>query len=153
MKIAIGNDHGGVELKKHIVKYLEENGHEVINYGSDTNDRVDYPVYGFKVGEAVGKGLVDYGIAICKSAIGMSVACNKVKGVRCGAIYSVDDAKHAKHNDYINTIALNGKNISIEDNIKIVEAFLKAENNIADPTYLKRKNQIVDYENRGQYDC
>ncbi len=145
MRIAIGNDHGGVELKNELKQYLEEKGHTVINFGSDTNERVDYPLYGFKIGEAVGKKEVDYGIAICRSAIGIAVACNKVKGVRCGAMYNVEDAKHAKTNDYINTIALGGERLTLDEAKAIIDVFL-ATNALDDPVYLKRKNQIEAYE-------
>ena len=146
MKIGIANDHGGVELKFAVIEYLQSKGYEVVNFGSDTLDRVDFPIYAFKLGEALRDKSIDYGIAICKSAIGMSVACNKVKGVRCAAVYNMEDAKHAKRNDYINIIALSGENISTVDNIKIVEAFLNEENG-DDPAYANRRDQIVSYEN------
>ena len=76
MKIGIANDHRGLHMKQVLTKYLTNKGYDVINYGTDTEERVDYPKYGFILGEKVSKKEVDYGIAICGSAIGISIACN-----------------------------------------------------------------------------
>ena len=146
MKIGIANDHRGIETKQELTKFLTDKGYNVVNYGTDTSDRVDYTTYGFIIGEKVSSGEVDYGIAICGSAIGISIACNKVKGVRCGKINTVDEAIHGKERDFVNVIALSGTTPTSE-NIKIVEAFLKAEENTVDPVYKNRIDQIVEYEN------
>ena len=146
MKIGIANDHRGVETKQKLTEYLTNKGYNVINYGTDTEQRVDYTTYGFIIGEKVANKEVDYGIAICGSAIGISIACNKVKGVRCGKINNVEEAIHGKERDFINVVALSGM-APIEDNIAIVEAFLSAKENIVDPVYKKRIDQIVEYEN------
>ena len=98
------------------------------------------------LGEKVAKHEVDYGIAICGSAIGISIACNKVKGVRCGKVNTVEEAIHGKERDFINVIALSGI-APIEESIKIVDAFLEAKENNIDPVYKKRIEQIVEYEN------
>ena len=82
MKIAIGNDHAAVEMKNEIKAYLESKGHEVINFGTDTSDSCDYPVYGQKVAEAVASGQVEEGVLICGTGIGISLAANKVPGMR-----------------------------------------------------------------------
>lgn len=146
MKIGISNDHRGVETKQKLTKYLKDKGYNVINYGTDKEERVDYTTYGFLLGEKVASKEVDYGIAICGSAIGISIACNKVKGVRCGKINSVDEAIHGKERDFVNVIALSGST-PIEENIKIVEAFLSAKENMIDPIYKNRIDQIMEYEN------
>jgi len=146
MKIGIANDHRGLETKQKLTEFLIEKGYNVVNYGTDTSDRVDYTTYGFIIGEKVSSGEVDYGIAICGSAIGISIACNKVKGVRCGKVNTVDEAIHGKERDFVNVIALSGTT-PIEQNIEIVEAFLSAKENTIDPVYKKRIDQIVDYEN------
>ena len=146
MKIGIANDHRGIETKHNLTKFLTDKGYDVVNYGTNGEGRVDYTTYGFILGEAVAKNDVDYGIAICGSAIGISIACNKVKGVRCGKINSVEEAIHGKERDFINVIALSGTT-PIEENIKIVEAFLSAEENMIDPVYKNRIDQIIDYEN------
>ena len=146
MRIGIANDHRGIETKHELTKFLTDKGYNVVNYGTNGEGRVDYTTYGFILGEAVANNDVDYGIAICGSAIGISIACNKVKGVRCGKINSAQEAIHGKERDFVNVIALSGTT-PIEENIKIVEAFLRTEENMIDPVYKNRIDQIIDYEN------
>ena len=91
MKIGIGNDHAAVEMKNEVVAYLKEKGCEVVNYGTDIHESCNYPEYGEKVGRAVVAGEVDLGILICGTGVGISLAANKVKGVRavvCSEPYS-----------------------------------------------------------------
>ena len=106
MKIGIGNDHRGYKLKVELVEFLKNLGYEVINFGSDSEEAVDYPVYAFKVGEAVAKGEVDRGILICRTGIGMSIACNKVKGVRCAKVDNVEEAALTRIDNDSNVIAV-----------------------------------------------
>ncbi|MBE6139397.1 MAG: RpiB/LacA/LacB family sugar-phosphate isomerase [Firmicutes bacterium] len=146
MKIGITNDHRGIETKQKLTEYLNNKGYNVVDYGTNQEGRVDYTTYGFILGEKVAAKEVDYGIAICGSAIGISIACNKVKGVRCGKINTVEEAIHGKERDFVNVIALSGE-APIEENIKIVDAFLSAEENTTDPVYKNRIDQIVEYEN------
>jgi ribose 5-phosphate isomerase B len=146
MKIGIANDHRGIETKQKLTEYLTNKGYDVVNYGTNTEGRVDYTTYGFIIGEKVASHEVDYGIAICGSAIGISIACNKVKGVRCGKVNSVEEAIHGKERDFVNVIALSG-NTDIEENIKIVDAFLSSKENMEDPIYKNRIDQIMEYEN------
>ena len=146
MKIGIANDHRGVETKQKLTKYLTDKGYNVVNYGTNQAGRVDYTTYGFIIGEKVASHEVDYGIAICGSAIGISIACNKVKGVRCGKVNNAEEAIHGKERDFINVIAISGM-APIEENIKIVDAFLSAKENTIDPVYKARIDQIVEYEN------
>ena len=148
MKIGIANDHRGYETKQKLTEYLTNKGYTVVNCGSDSTDRVDFTDYGFKLGELVASGKVEYGIAICGSAIGISIACNKVKGVRCGKINSVAEAIHGKERDYINVVALSGEGVPYEENVKIVDAFLTTKYNLEDPEYFKRMQEICEYENR-----
>lgn len=150
MKIGIANDHRGLKMKQILTKYLINKGYDVINYGTDTEDRTDYTKYGFILGEKVSKNEVDYGIAICGSAIGISIACNKVKGVRCGKVNTVKEAIHAKENDFINIIALSGEE---DENInkQIIDAFLESKENEVDPIYKKRILQIKNYEETNEY--
>jgi len=146
MKIGIANDHRGYETKKILTKYLHDLGYNVVDYGTNSTERVDYTKYGFILGEKVASKEVDCGIAICGSAIGISVACNKVKGVRCGKINTVEEAIHGKERDFINVIAISGE-YDIEENKKIVDAFLTSKENITDPVYMDRVSQIMEYEN------
>lgn len=145
MKIGIASDHRGYETKEKIKEYFK-NKYEIIDYGTNSKERVDYPKYGILLGEKVRDKEVEYGIAICGSAIGISIACNKVKGIRCGKINTEKEAIHAKTNDHVNIIALSGET-EIEENIKIIEAFMKSKENTEDPVYLERINEIIRYEN------
>ena len=106
MKVGIANDPRGYKLKNELVKFLETIGYEVVNYGSDSEDPVDYPVYAFKLGEAVRDKEVDKGILICRTGIGMSIACNKVKGVRCAKVDSVEDAALTRLDNDSNVMAI-----------------------------------------------
>ena len=144
MKIGIAADHRGYETKEKLKEYLKN--YELIDYGTNSKERVDYPKYGILLGEKVAKKEVDYGIAICGSAIGISIACNKVKGIRCGKVNNEKEAIHAKQNDYVNIIAISGET-PLEENIKIINAFLNAKENREDPVYQERIDQITRYEN------
>ena len=102
MKIGIGNDHAALEMKNQVMEYLEEKGYEVINYGTNAPESCNYPEFGEKVGRAVVSGEVDCGILICGTGVGISLAANKVKGVRavvCSEPYSAKLSK--QHNNTI----------------------------------------------------
>ena len=146
MRIGLSSDHRGYDAKQILTQFLKDEGYDVIDYGTYSKDRVDYTKYGFILGEKVANHDVDYGIAICGSAIGISVAVNKVKGARCGKINTVEEAIHGKERDFINVIAISGE-APIELNKQIVNAFLNAKENLEDPVYLNRVNQITEYEN------
>ena len=92
MKIGIGNDHAAVEMKQEIAEYLKGKGYEVVNYGTDTYESCNYPEYGEKVGRAVASGEVDLGILICGTGVGISLAANKVKGIRAVVWQSCPDS-------------------------------------------------------------
>ena len=145
MKIGIACDHRGYETKKELKEYFK-NKYEIIDYGTNSKERVDYPKYGILLGEKVRDKEVEYGIAICGSAIGISIACNKVKGIRCGKINTKEEAIHAKQNDFVNVIAISGE-ASLDENIEIINAFLNAKENTTDQAYKKRIEQIERYEN------
>ncbi len=144
MKIGIASDHRGYETKEKLKQIFKE--YEIIDYGTNSTERTDYPIYGIKLGEKIRDKEVDYGIAICGSAVGISIACNKVKGVRCGKINNKEEAIHAKVNDHVNVIAISGE-APLEENIEIIKAFLNSKENMEDPVYLKRVKQIERYEN------
>jgi len=106
MKIGIASDHHGIKMKQKIQKYLEHLGHEVIDLGPETSESVDYPEYAFKVGKSLKKEEIDLGILICGTGIGMSIAANKVKGVRCALVHNTKGAKLARNHNDANCIAL-----------------------------------------------
>ena len=145
MKIGIACDHRGYETKEELKEYFK-NKYEIIDYGTNSKERVDYPKYGILLGEKVRDKEVEYGIAICGSAIGISIACNKVKGIRCGKINTKEEAIHAKQNDFVNVIAISGE-ASLDENIEIINAFLNTKENTTDQAYKKRIEQIERYEN------
>lgn len=125
--IALGSDHGGFGLKKEITKYLEEKGIEYKDYGTFTEESCDYPVYGELVGKAVASGECERGIIICGTGIGISIAANKVKGVRaalCGDCYSAEFTR--RHNN-ANVLALGARVIGPGHALKIVDIFLNTE--------------------------
>ena len=127
MKIAIGNDHVAVEMKQQITRYLQELGHEVINFGTDSCERCDYPVYGEKVARAVAQGEAERGITICGTGVGISLAANRVRGVRavvCSEPYSA--ALSREHNN-TNVLAFGARVVGIELAKAIVKAWLDAE--------------------------
>lgn len=124
MKIAVASDHGGYKLKEYLKKYLEEKGEEVIDLGTDSEESVDYPVYGKACGEAVVSGKADRGIVCCGTGIGISIAANKVKGVRCALCTDVHIAEMSRKHNNANVLALGGRTTSDEDARKITEAWL-----------------------------
>lgn len=127
MKIAIGNDHAALELKWEIVKYLEELGHEVVNFGTDTAESCDYPVYGERVGRAVVSGEADCGILICGTGVGISIAANKVPGVRAGVCSDTATARLIKQHNNANILAFGARIVGTELAKDIVKAYLDAE--------------------------
>ena len=124
MKIAIGNDHAAVDLKQHVSEHLQAQGFEVVNFGTDTADSCDYPIYAEKVAKAVVSGECDRGILICGTGIGISFAANKVHGVRCAVCSEPCSAVLTrKHND-ANILAMGARIIGPELAESIVDAFL-----------------------------
>ena len=127
MKIAIGNDHAAVALKNEIMEYVRELGHEVDNFGTDTNESCDYPEYGEKVGRAVASGEYDCGILICGTGVGISIAANKVNGVRAAVCSDVATAHLVKEHNNANIIAFGARIVGSELAKDIVKSYLEAE--------------------------
>ena len=127
MKIAIGNDHVALEMKNHIVKYLEEKGHQIINFGTDSTERCDYPVFGKKVAEAVASGECERGVLICGTGIGISLAANKVKGIRAAVCSEAYSARLTRQHNNANIIAFGARVIGIATAEMIVDEFLNTE--------------------------
>lgn len=127
MKIAIGNDHAATGMKFAIMEYLKELGHEVVNYGTDTNESCNYPEFGEKVGRAVAAGEADCGVLICGTGVGISIAANKVKGVRAAVCSDCATARLVKEHNNANIIAFGERIVGIELAKDIVKAYLDAE--------------------------
>ncbi len=127
MKIAIGNDHVAVDMKNHIVKYLEAKGHEMVNLGVDSSESCDYPVYGKKVADAVACGECDCGILICGTGVGISMAANKVKGIRAAVCSDPYTARLTKQHNNANIIAFGARVVGEATAEMIVDEYLNAE--------------------------
>lgn len=127
MKIAVASDHGGFKLKEEVKAHLLERDYEVLDLGTHTEDSVDYPAYGKACGEAVVGGQADVGIVVCGTGIGISIAANKVKGVRCGLCTSVEMATLTKQHNNANVLALGGRTTETSLAMEIVDAWLDTE--------------------------
>ena len=127
MKIGIGNDHAALEMKNQVMEYLEEKGYEVINYGTNTPESCNYPEFGEKVGRAVVSGEVDCGILICGTGVGISLAANKVKGVRAVVCSEPYSAKLSKQHNNTNILAFGARVVGSELAKMIIDEWLGAE--------------------------
>lgn len=146
MKIAMGNDHSAVELKNEIKAYVETKGYEVIDFGTNSGESCDYPVYGEKVGQAVASGEADYGIAICGTGIGIGIAAGKVKGVRvctCSEPYS---ARLSRMHNNTNVLTFGARVIGAEMAKMIVDEWL--DNTYEGGRHERRVAQLMEIENR-----
>ncbi|MFA5576899.1 MAG: ribose 5-phosphate isomerase B [Tissierellaceae bacterium] len=144
MKIGIGSDHGGFELKEYIRDYLDGIGVECIDYGTYSLDSVDYPDYGKKLAEAVVAKEVDRGIAICGTGIGISISCNKVKGIRCALCGDTYSARMSREHNDANILALGGRVVGKDLALEIVSAWLSAE--FAGGRHERRVKKISEIE-------
>ncbi len=149
MKIAIGNDHTACELKKSVIAFLEEKGHGVINMGPDTPDPDDdYPAVGEAVGRTVVAKEADLGVLICGTGVGISLAANKVKGVRAAVCSDPATARLTRlHND-ANIIAFGARIVGRELALDIVRAFVDTEFS-GEERHIRRIAQLTEIENRG----
>ena len=127
MKISVASDHAGFEQKQQIVSYLQELGHEVIDRGPDTDERVDYPDYAVKVAMDVSFNRADYGVLVCGTGIGMSIFANKIVRVRAANVTIPEFAELARAHNDANVVCLSGRFIDIDTNKKIVDIFLSTE--------------------------
>lgn len=127
MKIAIGNDHTSVDMKVHVKEYLIRSGYEVIDFGTDSGERTDYPIYGYRVAQAVAGKKCDFGVLICGTGIGISLAANKVAGIRAAVCSEPYSAKLSRQHNDANIIAFGSRVIGKAMAEMIVDSFLKAE--------------------------
>lgn len=141
MKISIANDHNGILKKTIIKKYLENLGYEVIDFGSNDSIPVDYPEFAFTVGKSVANKDTDLGILICGTGIGMSIACNKIKGIRCAKVSNVEEAKLSRQHNNANVIALSSHLPDLEIT-EIVKTFV--ETDFSNEERHIRRNGLID---------
>lgn len=127
MTISLASDHGGLQLKEAVKKYLTDLGHTVSDFGTYSDESCDYPDFGKKAANAVAEGQCERGIVVCTTGIGMSIVANKVSGVRCALCTSVDMAVMTRKHNNANMIALGQKYVTVKLAKLIVDAFLSTE--------------------------
>ena len=127
MRIALGSDHAGFELKQNVVEFLRKLGYDVLDLGTNASTpSVDYPDYSEKVGNAVREGKADRGIVICGSGVGASVAANKIPGIRAGLCHDTYSAHQGVEHDDMNVLVLGGRVIGVEMAHELVKAYVTA---------------------------
>jgi sugar-phosphate isomerases, RpiB/LacA/LacB family len=142
MKIGIANDHRGVNLKKKIMNYLHEKDILCVDYGTNSEESCDYVDYALKLGNAINNKEVDLGILICGTGIGMSIAANKINGIRCARVVNSDEAKLSREHNMANIMAI-GENI--EDVFSVVDTFINTKES-KEERHIRRVNKIMDIE-------
>ena len=145
--LAIGSDHGGYELKQAVMKHLAERGVEYRDYGTYTPESCDYPDYGAAVGRAVASGECERGIVICGTGIGISMAANKIDGVRCALCGDCFSAEMARAHNDANVLALGARTLGEGLALKIVDTFLDGE--FQGGRHARRVAKIMALEDRG----
>lgn len=143
MRLGIASDHRGYKLKEYLKNNLDN--YEIIDYGTDSENSCDYPDYAYKLSKAVVNKDVDFGVAICGSGIGISIACNKVKGIRCARVMDLNDVIATRNDNDANIIALSEK-IDNEYAKELVETFVTT-NPSMEEKHVRRRNKLVEIEN------
>jgi len=145
VKIAIGADHRGFELKSKLISFLKDEGHAVKDYGTDSTKACDYPIIGYNVAKSVAKKESERGVLICMSGIGMSIIANKVPRTRAAMCNTIVDAQLSREHNDANVIIISSK--YVQDNPRdILKIWLKTE--AGEERHKKRVNQIKDIENK-----
>lgn len=144
MKIGFANDHRGYELKENLKSKILELGYEVKDFGTNSTESVDYPDFAFELGKAIVEKNVDFGVAICGSGIGISIACNKVKGIRCAKVNTVEEAKITRIDNNSNIIAF-GEKTPLDMAYEMIKEFITTEFSNEEKHH-RRVNKIIKYE-------
>ena len=144
MKIGITSDHRGYDLKELILKEFKRDGVELIDYGTDSEESVDYPDFAFKLANDVRDKKLDFGLTICGSGFGMSIACNKVKGIRCARVKDVEDVSITRNDNDANMIAFSGRS-SLELSLAIINRMIDTPFSNAE-RHARRIAKIAQYE-------
>jgi ribose 5-phosphate isomerase B len=148
MKIAIGSDHGGVELKSALISYAKSLGHKTVDMGTDSSESCDYPDFGYKVAEAVSKKRVNRGILACKSGIGMAIVANKISGVRAGVLNNLKEAVLSRRHNDLNVAVFSGSFMGPKEAKKILRKWLNTE--FEGGRHKRRLDKIRKIEKRGR---
>jgi ribose 5-phosphate isomerase B len=145
MKIALGSDHGGFTLKEEIKEHLKKTGDEIIDCGTDSCESVDYPSFGAAVGQALNEKKADLGIVICGTGIGISIAANKIKGIRAALCVNCYMARMAREHNNANVLALGARVVGSGLALDIVDVFLKSS--FEGGRHARRVNMLTELEN------
>jgi len=145
MRIAVGADHAGYPLKVEVVRFLEEEGHEVTDLGTHSTDPVDFPVYARQVGQAVQLGKADRGVLVCGSGVGACVAANKLRGIRAALCHDTYTAHQGVEHDDVNVLCLGGRVVGPALAYDIVRSWLTARY-IGTGRHKRRVDQILEIE-------
>ena len=145
MRVAIGSDHAGFELKEQLKPFIAAAGHSVLDLGTDSTESVDYPDFSAAVGRAVIGGRADRGIVVCGSGAGAAIAANKLDGIRCAQATDTYTAHQAVEHDDVNVLALAARVTGVAVAEEIVTAFLRADF-IRDERFIRRLNKVLELE-------
>lgn len=149
--IALGCDHGGINLKREIIKYLDSKGIEYHDFGCYSEESVDYPIYAYKVAKAVAGGEYEKGILCCGTGIGISIAANKVKGIRAAVVSNEFGAEMTRRHNNANILCMGGRVTSEKDAVKFTDIFLNTPYSSDENRHIRRIKMISDIEN-GSFD-
>ncbi len=149
--IALGCDHGGINLKREIIKYLDSKGIEYYDFGCYSEESVDYPIYAYKVAKAVAGGEFEKGILCCGTGIGISIAANKVKGIRAAVVSNEFGAEMTRRHNNANILCMGGRVTSEKDAVKFTDIFLNTPYSSDENRHIRRIKMISDIEN-GSFD-
>ena len=138
MNIGFASDHRGYKLKNDLIKYFKENGYTVVDYGTDSEESCDYVDYAYKLGQGILSNEVEFGIAICGTGIGMSIALNKIRGIYCAKVSNSDEAMHTRIDNNTNCIAI-GEKMPLNNAIMAIEIFITTEF-----SYLEKHNRSIN---------
>ena len=144
MKIAIGSDHAGYRLKESLAEHLREEGHEVEDLGTHSEESVDYPDFGAAVARAVVSGKAEYGVCVCGTGIGIGIAANKVKGARAAVVHDATSAKMARQHNNANVVCVGARLTGPQPATDAVDAFLSSE--FEGGRHQRRIDEISDLE-------
>ena len=126
-KVVVGSDHGGIEYKNAIKEHLQKEGYEVIDVGTYTKDSCHYPLFGIEAAKKVASKECDFGVVVCTSGEGISIAANKIKGIRCGIAYNDEVARLMRQHNNANMISFGQAFMNLDDVLKRVDIFLNTE--------------------------
>ncbi len=148
MKVAIGADHAGFELKKRIRHYLEQHGHAVLDMGTNSTESTDYPQYAFRVAEAIQSGAADRGVLVCDSGNGIAIAANKVEGIRAALVINPQHAEMSRRHNDANILVLGSTILPPADEVPTLDAWFQTP--FDGGRHARRVGQISDYERAHQ---